>query len=427
MCRAGRIHISPIYMITLLMYISISDCFGLIDFSLLMPGELYDVIFIFAFMVLAVYLIRCPRLKLSFHKVTLLPYLVLLSIAVVEMVELQVTGTQAILASVSVVRELLFLSIIIVYINMDYDSQNLIKMLIILDVIAVAVYITEMVHGGPIFRSDIHSNGIYEMLAGRYVWRCWVNSPAFSLFTLPYLLMHILKKDKIFRDRKIDKTIFVFIFCGEVGKLGRTKLFADTLTLFLAYLYYDRLTLSRAMKKIYKMLLLCLSLSFMIYVCFQGLFQRLFEGVLMILDIINFDYQGTLAVRASALSLRVRYIFEHSHVWFGLGPLHRDYPLIINAIDPANSGVLCSDSAYATFLLRYGFIGTMMYMLTCFLNFIKLKRSDTYISKAVSFALLAMLLTGMGGYEAWGKQALLVVGILLALCERRDRLKKVDG
>ena len=424
MCRAGRIRIRLIYVITLLMYIAISDCFGLVDFSLLMPGELYDVIFVFAFFALTVHLIRYPRLKFSFHKIILLPFLTLLSIAVVEMVGLQIEGTQSILTSISVVRELLFLSIIIVYTNMDYDGQKLIKMLIILDVIAVIVYITEMIHGGPIVRSDIHSRGIYETLAGHRVWRCWVYSPVFSLFTIPYLLMHIFKKEKVFKTKKMDKLIFVIILSGEIAKLGRTTLIAILLMIFLAYLYVDKLDLTRFIRKTLKMIMIGIALSFVVFILFNGLFRRMFDGILMILNVMDPNYRGTLAVRMSAISLRLRYIRENSCAWFGLGPLHRDYPLIINAQDMANRGVLCADSAYATFLLRYGIIGTLMYVSGCLMNFIRLKKANTYTSYAVSFWLLAILIAGVGGYDAWGKHTLLIVGILFALCirERHGRM-----
>ncbi len=425
--KLGKININITLVLTVLIYIAVSDCFGLLDFSLIIPGELYDYIFVLILTLFLIYVFSNSKVvRFRAYNLVLWPYICLMLIAIVQMIYLQRQDIQAFGYSFTVVRELIFLWGMVIFVNCKYDERKNIKYLISLDIVSISIYLLEMIYGGPFLGNPLHSQGIYEHLGGFTLWRCWVDLPAFVFFTMPYLVMHIVKKESVFKTRKRDILAFVFILIGEIFKLGRTELIAVGMTIILAYYFTDRVSLYQFFKKAVQIVVLVSFVLLMVYIVLDGaVFERLFKGFLAIINISDQEYGSTLLVRTSAVSKRIDYLLEQSKVFFGMGPLHRNYPLIINAADRANSGVLCADNAYGTFILRYGFIGTGLYMFGNILNFVKLKKRRSYLCISVAIFLLAVLVHGFGGYEAMGKQTLLKVGLLMGFCIRESlRIKE---
>ena len=422
--------VSQIVCLTILLYLSASDLFGRIDFSLLVPGEMYDFVF------LAILLWSIADLKIKgnpIHKSinALWPYFTLLIVAVIQGVFLQIKGTQGIGASLSVIRELLFILIIYPFTAQNYNTRKVIKVLIVLDSIAALVYIVEMLYGGPITGFQLHTSGFYEPIGSVYVWRAWSNSPLLAAFTAPFLFIMIIRKNPVFKSTLLDTFAFALICIGTVCRLGRMEIFTVACSCVLALLISDG---KDYRKKLIHILGICfaavVSLAVM-YVVANGFFVRLWNGVLGLINFADSSYDSTLSVRTIAVQTRIEYILSNSCAFFGVGPLHRDFNLMglnTSIYDYANGGVLSSDSAYATFLLRYGFVGTALYVLGLALGGMKLIHGRTPAAIASGVYLFTRLLAGITGYESWGKHALLLIGMLVgvAIKDESGKGKKTD-
>lgn len=421
--RIGALKICVAYILIILFYLSLSDFFGLLDTSLFMYGELYDYIFLLSFILL---FLMCffwkGKFKLIKKNVVFWPYYMLIILSSIEMFHL--LGTQNLGESISVIRELLFIFIYIVFINLNYDVDNAIKIIIVMDALGSIIYFIEMVFGGPIFSEQLHTRGIYEAIGNFKVWRCWVDIPAFELFTIPYLLIHLIKKRNVFKRRETDIVLFIVIVIGVIQKLGRIELFAVLFCIIIGYFSIGSKNIRKYLRKMIMVCMILLILLFLLFIFFNGFFTRIFSGILAVFNLGNLRYSSTLRIRFMALLLRFKYIKNNAGLLFGLGPLSRNYDLIININDGANRGVLASDIAYATFILRYGLVGTGLYIVGNILNFMRLRKEDSYIAIAVGIMMIGILIMGIGGYEAMGKQTLLKVGILFALYIKENNICK---
>ena len=361
---------------TILFYLAISDFFGLFDTSLFIPGELYEYFFILllGFAVIN----RNGRLKYVKTQISLLPYYMLIAIACIQTVVLQSNGTQGLFESFSVVIELLFILTFFGYIQFSINSIKIVRCIAILDVIAVLVYAVEMMLGGPIIAS-IHSAGLYEQIAGLTLWRCWVDIPAFEIFTLAYLLIGIIKKQKLFATLQRDMLVFFIVFLGVVLKLGRTELFSVLICLALAYFYADRVTAGRLLKKSMRIIAIIIPLMIVMYFIANGIFMRIISGIMDIFNSFSNDESvSTFATRTSTLYVRWNYLVEQGKLLFGIGPYSYKSTIVVDPYDlyATNRYVLAPDSAYGTFLVRYGIVGTALYIWGNIKNYIVLRKEQ---------------------------------------------------
>lgn len=408
--------VSIISILIVLFYLAISDCFGLLDFSLIIPGELYDYIAVLT--VCTAFLVMLKKSKsIVIRKPPYFvywPFCAVSIIGIVQAFRLHASGQQSLAESFSVIREILFILLSFAFVAFNFDSNKIIRTIIRLDVISVLVYIIEMLHGGPVFSAALHTSGLYESLGGMRVWRCWVDLPTFELFTTPYLLISITRNKKIFRSRKNDLLALGFILLGIVLKLGRGELIAVIASMAVAYLYVDRPSIGRKIQILVKIFIIFFAFSVIIFFLAPGIFQRLLDGLLAVI----FQRQNsTVSVRTNTLLIRWNYLVDNKKLIWGLGPYSYKSKLIIDPYDTygTNSGVFSPDSAYATFLVRYGIFGTAIYIYGFIKNHLVFLKRNSRISLSIAAFMIGSLIAGFSGYDMLGKQTLLKVAILIGL------------
>lgn len=417
-------NISLASILVIIIYLAISDFFGVLDVSLIIPGELYDycVVFLFciAFLVLVKWKLVVRRLESDF---AYWPFVMVILLSLIQAVNLHNSGQQSLAESFSVIREILFLFVAYALCTLKFQPSAIIKLIIRLDMVSVCVYAIEMIHGGPIFSVALHAAGLYETLGGITVWRSWVDLPVFELFTIPYLLISIVKREYVFSARKKDMFALCVIFGGMVLKLGRSALMAVAISAMLAYLYVDRPSAGKFLMRTVKIMVIAVVGIVLLYFFANGIFQRLADGLVAVLNVSNNRYDSTLSVRTRTMEVRWEYLIEHGKLLFGLGPFSYKASLVIDPYDTyaTNRGVFSPDSAYATFLVRYGIVGTGLYVYGFLKNYFRLRKHNPKTYLATASFLVGSLIGGFSGYDALGKQTLLKVGLLVALCAKEGK------
>lgn len=402
-----------------LFYLAMSDFFGIVDFSLLFPGEMYDYVIALTFVlaILIFFKSRCI-VKITNIHFEFWPFLGVIMIAVIQAILMQTQRQQSFSESFSVIRELAFIFVFAGFCLLNYNPYSLVKLIIKFDIISVCVYALEMICGGPIFNASIHATGIYEILGGLRIWRCWVDIPTFELFTIPYLLISVVRKDYVFYTRRKDMTALCIILLGVILKLGRGELVSVCASAMIAYFCVDRPSAGKLLKRISKVVVLIIVVMGLMFIFANGIFQRLISGVIAVLNLTNSSESTTLSIRTQTLVVRWNYLLDHNAMLFGIGPYSYKAQLVIDPFDTfaTNRGVFSPDNAYATFLVRYGVIGTALYVFGFVKNFFNLKKDKSKLFLALGSLLLGSLIGGFSGYDALGKQTLIKVGLLLALC-----------
>ena len=415
MLKVGNYRIHMISLFSFFLYIAMSDLFGLVDFSLFVPGELYDFLVI-CLLLTTVIMTRKWRKDIPATFSLLWPFYALTAIGILQGCLLYFTDVQSIGHSLSVIRELLFLVIIFPYLQLEYDPHKVIRIFVVLDTIAAIVYITEIIYGGPV-TGTVHALGIYENMGGMKIWRSWSHSPLYITFTASYLFLHILKGKKVFSTRAKDIMSFCLIVLAAIARLNRTELFCVILSCILSILIADGSNYKRKIIHAAGIAITAVLGGGLLFTIFPGVYRRMANGVA---DLVNFSngLGSTLSIRVFAFKTRMDYILSNGKALFGVGPLHRDYRLPgleVNIHDSANNRILSSDNAYATFLIRYGVVGLALFILGIVLlsrRFIGCR----YIW-AIPFGLsvFVTLINAYFGYEVWGKQGVLSICILAGI------------
>lgn len=139
-----------------LFYLAMSDFFGIVDFSLLFPGEMYDYVIALTFVlaILIFFKSRCI-VKITNIHFEFWPFLGVIMIAVIQAILMQTQRQQSFSESFSVIRELAFIFVFAGFCLLNYNPYSLVKLIIKFDIISVCVYALEMICGGPIFNASI--------------------------------------------------------------------------------------------------------------------------------------------------------------------------------------------------------------------------------------------------------------------------------
>jgi hypothetical protein len=406
-----------------LFYLSISDFFGLLDASLILPGELYDFIFAGAIIYIFVQvLLRKRKIVIEKNTFSLWPYFLLMILAGIQAIYLQFQGLQSLGASISVFRELFYICTFFILMQFSFDQKKMIRLIVLLDIISVFVYALEILNGGPIFSTILHTQGLYEPIGGQRIWRSWTDLPVFEFFSVSYLTLCLLKKRYLYSSKSLDFTALLIIVLGIVSKLARTELFCVLLCMLFCYFVADginvRQILKNSPKKILQVILVLLITTFLLYFFANGVFDRIWSGVLAVINVKDSAKGSSINIRVSTLQVRWNYLLDRGQLLFGIGPYSYKSALIVDPYDvyATNRGVLAPDSAYATFLIRYGIVGILIYMYGHIKNAVKLIKKNSKVSLSVAITLIVILIYGWSGYDAMGKQSFIKVGILFAIC-----------
>ncbi|WP_027397341.1 hypothetical protein [Anaerovibrio lipolyticus] len=405
-------------LIVISLYLAGSNFFGLFEASLLFPGVLSDYI-VAGVIIFALYTNK-GKIKIHRSDICFWPYGLLLAIACVHMILLYRTGQQSIFLSLATIKDIVYIFTTYLFIQFQFNTEKIIKCIIILDVIGVCVYAMEMANGGPIISSEFHAPNRYETLMGISLWRCWTPGALFKYFTLPYLFIRILKHDTLFGSLLRDKIFFGIIFLGVILKLGRTELFSTLIILILVYWGTNRKSLYGSFRKIFKVIGGLIAISVCLFLFANGIFMRLLEGVVAIFNITDLDSDTTLMVRVSTLLVRYSYLLDQGSLLFGIGPYHWQSTLVVDTIDTygTNRGVFSPDSGYGTLIIRYGIVGIALYIFGYIKNLIKLKEKNEALYISTAMYIVGVL---VGTFSGYNNLEYLYIGLLFSLCIKREK------
>ena len=114
-----------------LFYLAMSDFFGIVDFSLLFPGEMYDYVIALTFVlaILIFFKSRCI-VKITNIHFEFWPFLGVIMIAVIQAILMQTQRQQSFSESFSVIRELAFIFVFAGFCLLNYNTYRHVKFII---------------------------------------------------------------------------------------------------------------------------------------------------------------------------------------------------------------------------------------------------------------------------------------------------------
>lgn len=414
------------YIGMIFLYLTISDIFGLFDLNAWIGsgGEGYDLIFVLVLLG-SIYVtqpyIHIPKFKEA--RQMNIATCVLFGYIVISGVMLVVSGGQSFFQTLSVMREVFYILIFYSFWQGKYETDEMLKLMIGLELIAGLVYFVEC-FTGPL--TTLHIGGSHGGISG--IWRFYSASPLFVNFICPLLVYRHYKKEYFFSAKK--DILLLFLFLGfQVIKQGRTALIATLLIVLFSIIDAS----GRNKKKIINGLILipmvAVISAFIGSTFFPAYWKRFEETFVAILNIGNRSYGSTLAVRTGTLQVRYEHLVNCGKLLFGLGPIHNGASLSVSlgasVYDRANAGVIATDTAYGSILTRYGVVGLFIYVLPyvmCIINYIR--KLDPFC-KSIALYAIGSLIGGMSAHAALCFFAPLKFGILLGIVfkERSEALK----
>lgn len=415
----------PIFTICILiLFLSINDFFGLIEFhDLIGKGELYDFTFIGFMIVFFTFAIKA-KTPLHFAPsqwLPLIPFIILILYCVISGCVLVLQGGQSLIQTAFVLRELFYLFIFLPFAILPYDTNNLCKLLIIFDSIGCCIYIIE-VFTGPLLST--HVAGKTQL--GLY--RFYSDNPMFVYFLAPLLIYAILQKRYIFS--KIWDGIFLFFFI--LTMLLRFSKMAFATLLFvctLAFLTGSITSIKVFGKRIIILISIVVSSILLINFFAPQLLQFFLQGIQGLAHITDVDIikngttnpaAGSISYRSRTILLRYKFLHEQGKILFGMGPLHNASTVFCDIYDSANKGIIASDIAYGAILIRYGIIGIIGFITSYLTLAGTMLKKANILSKSLGLYCIAMIIAAVCGHSYLCFSAFLKLGILIGIVYKND-------
>lgn len=412
-----------IYIGMILLYISISDIFGLVDLNIWIGsgGELYDLFFALILIGSIVFTLPYIHIPVSTEEKRLgIAVCMLFGYIIVSGILLILSGRQSPFQTFSVMREVFYILIFYAFWIGKYKTDKMLKIMIGLELLAECIYLIEC-FTGPL--TSLHIQARIETVG---IWRMYGAAPLYINFLCPLLIYRYQKKEYLFSKKK-DILLLILLLCFLVIKLGRSGLFLTLLIILFSIMDASKINAKKFRNAVFLVPLIAMIGIFICIILFPAYWNRLWEAIISLMKIRDHSYGSTLSVRTSTLRVRYDYLVEHKKLFWGLGPMHNDTKIMFSADihDLANNSIIASDTAYGSLLIRYGMAGILLYILPyimCIVNYIR--KRDPFC-KAIALYAFSCLIGGITGHAALCFYAPLKFGILLGIVfkERRDSQK----
>jgi len=406
-----------------LLYISISDIFGLVDLNAWIGsgGELYDLFF--GLVLIGGILFTLPYIYIPTFKEEIqvgITVCILFGYIILSGTVLILSGRQSSFQTLSVMREVFYVLIFYAFWKGKYETDKMLKLIIGLELIAELIYFVEC-FTGPL--TPLHIQARVETVG---IWRMYGAAPLYVNFLCPLLIYRHYKKKYIFSKRK-DTLLLLLLLGFPVIKLGRAGLFLTLLIVSFSLLDASKKNNKKFKNALFFILLTVIMSVFICIILFPAYWDRIWEAIISLVKVGDKDYSSTLSVRTSTIQVRYDYLAERGKLFWGLGPMHNDTTISLTTSihDHANCSIIASDIAYGSILIRYGIAGIILYILPyimCIINYIR--KSDPFC-KSIALYAFSCLVGGLTGHAALCFYAPLKFGILLGIIfkERRESLK----
>lgn len=396
----------------LFLLVGIGDLWGLIDFHLILgKGELYDIGFvIFIFLFIAWFCQNKNNLKTEkkFSVYELTPIILLVTYCTIEGIALVFRGEQGIVQTIMVVRELWYIIILLPFVFLKYDIKELIQLITIFDLIGCIVYIVEM-FTGPL--TLLHVGG--RMDVGLY--RFYSDNPIFPYFLCP-LLIYALAKHTYILGKKIDILALIFFITTMFLRLSKMAFAALLVGCVIAFVTCKGCNKKTIAKQVGWLVIAMGGIIILGVLCVPQMFSYFYEGVIGLLHVFDPTVHSNLTYRTETMAERWNFLEANRRVLFGMGPLHNDSTVFKGAaVNPANTGIIASDIAYGTILMRYGVLGIVIYILSLILFAFTMFRKSNIFAKSLALYCIAILIAAICGHSALCFGAFLKLGILIGI------------
>ena len=404
--------------IIILCYIAFSDLFGTFQFEAFISGRVYDYIFVFILGLLIYRRFKKKHVALKVEKEIERGVDILILYGLVGGIVLVIKQQQGILLTIFTLRDMYYIFGYIFFMDSMYDVRKVIKTIVMLEMIMCVVNII-ITFVGP---------ASWMVVRGGYtsanVFRLYCNFP-FTYFTLPILVYSCGRKNYLY-NKYLDYFFIILYFVTLIVRQGRTALFVAALISIIAYIFFvDRQSIIRGLK----LFLMSFFLVLFAWISLPQFTQRVFEGVVDIMNWGGFSNTAntTFEARTVVLYNRFLYLKNISSLWFGLGPLHGEGYIFENigygVHDIANNGIISGDSDWATILFRYGLVGVFLFFF-CFGNIIfHTIHSQNILMRCVALMAIGMVLSAINSVWSLNFGAFFEFGIIYGIALKAEKQK----
>lgn len=424
MKRKENIRSSLFYGGILFLLIAIGDLWGLIDFhQILGKGELYDIAFVFF---VFGWFTWCFLDKEHINNIKkfpiqeLVPIIILVMYCTIEGLIIILKHEQGILQTTMVVRELWYVIILFPFFYLKYNIKTLIRLITIFDIVGCIIYILEM-FTGPL--TLLHVTG--RMNIGLY--RFYSDNPLFPYFLCPLIIYGLAKNIHIF-TKKIDAIIFVLFVVTMLLRLSKMAFAALLLVCIISYVTCKGTDTNTLVKRIMIVVLIMLGAIILGGVCVPQVVNYFYEGLIGLVHIFDPAIHSNLTYRAETMQERWIFLKENRKLLWGMGPLHNDSTVFIGSIEnPANTGVIASDIAYGTILVRYGVVGVVGGIIFLLQFSYRMFKKNDIGAKSLALYCCAILIAAICGHTALCFQAFLKLGMLIGIVLKELSVRQPDS
>lgn len=404
------------YITTALLLLLVNDWEGLLDGSeFLSKGEFYDFMFAIMLLVWGIWAIK-NHTKLNSNVIDwkmLLPIVIILIYCSVSGIVCILSGTQGVMSTILVLREMYYILIFLPFLFFEYDIKKIVQVFLAIDVLGSIIKTVE-IFTGPL--TLVHVGGIYESTTV-WMWRCFSEVPLLSFFLCPLLIYGLLQKKYII-CKWGDMIACLILFVGRFFDMSRMAMFALLVVCSIAFIFGKGNTWKTIGAQIGKMLLIFSILVIILLITFPSIVKRFANGVLELFHLYGEDYTSefNLAYRTGTLLDRWEYLKQHNRLLFGFGPLHNDLNIWVGDRGGiANAGVVAPDTAYGALLFRFGCVGVILIVTMLLWLAIMLLRKKCIITKSAGLLIIGNLINGICEHPCLGFAAFLVMGVVLGV------------
>lgn len=393
----------------IILYMSLSDFFGLINFSHFYYGGLYlyDIIFISTLIIVLLVLYTNRKITISRPLSLLMVYSFVWALFIMFELVWSVfrNGTDPISAIKGIKFFVYMASIFVTYygITSEMNANDILRLLLVLETISAILYVFQFITQIEIMHKTVYTF-IFAVGDLSFI-RTFVGKPIAPLFWIIFLA-EIRKRELI--TFRVYTLLALLFGVSIIATLTRGEMIVDLSLLLLYHLITAR-------KKILSLVsILALGIAISSTTFFQSFYRYTMN------DIRSNDSNFTM--RLDIITERVSRLLEKRMLLFGYGPRAiTDRTVVFNARG-RQDGIYVADSLYGTLLGIFGVIGTMLYatyFLLPIIDYYKYRYttfSHVYIPYMIG--ILSLLVLSFEGSMLIERQYLffysLVIGLLLS-------------
>ncbi len=367
------------------LYLSITDCFGLINdsyFNISGVGKLEDIFFLIM-VLLGIFTISTQKKKVNkLIKFAIVFYMVFIIYLIFESIRVILSG-QSLAETLRTIRYYFYPLVLLCFYNNRIDESKSFRLIIILEFISSLIYNIEFIIQKPI----LNGYYIYQNVGSLNLLRMYVGGsilPIFSLMFLQTLLINKKLNGKYFKKRTAI-IMFISIFLNVVFTLSRASIIITALSCAFLALF------SISKKNIILPITIILSFIIIFFLIIPIYIPSLNDRIMSTFTDNQRLDGGDSGVRINMMEERITYLENNNILLLGLGPYSENSGKVYFYSGSQHS-IYTADIGYAELIIVLGFFGTIFflayYLYTCYL----VNKSKSIFSKGYIIFLISSLI-----------------------------------